>query len=322
VTVAYGPGARITRLNKGLRRRANRTQFGFKIDPVSGYWAKNNDEGDAATDPTAAPRQWIVPSVQDHKNTLLLQFAGDELPQTAVVTLQHALLRGIEAVFQLEEGEILAEPMPSRDERTGFLLYEATEGGAGVLTRLVSEPVRIADVALEALRIMHFDLLDRTTLPESVGGLTDVEGTACVAACYRCLMSYFNQPDHAELDRRNDEAKATLLRLATSRMTVAATAPPPPRQETAPSTVDGTLDQWLADARAAGVPAPDHTAWRIGESQFPLVWRNHYVVATLAELPRGVAADLADKGFDVVTFAEQTTWPEAFNRLMKALGTS
>ena len=26
--------------------------------------------------------------------------------------------------------------------------------------------------------------------------------------------------------------------------------------------------------------------------------------------PREVAADLADKGFDVVTFAEQSTWPD------------
>ena len=31
--------------------------------------------------------------------------------------------------FQLEEGEILGEPMPTRDARTGVLLYEATEGG-------------------------------------------------------------------------------------------------------------------------------------------------------------------------------------------------
>src|SRR5690606_24675171 len=42
--LAYGPGATITRLNKGLRRRANRKQLGFNIDPVSGHWARNEDE--------------------------------------------------------------------------------------------------------------------------------------------------------------------------------------------------------------------------------------------------------------------------------------
>jgi hypothetical protein len=94
------------------------------------------------------------------------------------------------------------------------------------------------------------------------------------------------------------------------------------RRQAAPSTLDGTLDQWMADARVAGVPAPDQAAWRLGESQLPLVWRNHYVVATLTALPSDVAADLADTGFDVVTFAEQSTWPESFSRLTKALGTS
>jgi hypothetical protein len=55
--LAYGPGATITRLNKGLRRRANKRSSGFKIDPASGYWAKNEDEvDDAPQDPTASPQ--------------------------------------------------------------------------------------------------------------------------------------------------------------------------------------------------------------------------------------------------------------------------
>ena len=36
VHMAYGPGATITRLNKGLRRRADKKVLGFRIDPVSG----------------------------------------------------------------------------------------------------------------------------------------------------------------------------------------------------------------------------------------------------------------------------------------------
>ena len=64
----------------------------------------------------------------------------------------------IESTFQLEESEIIAEPMPTRDDRKGVLFYEATEGGAGVLTRLVAEPERLATVARAALAIMHFDV--------------------------------------------------------------------------------------------------------------------------------------------------------------------
>ena len=156
VSMAYGAGATITRLNKGLRRRANKKVLGFRIDPVSGYWAKNEDDADeTALDPTASPRQWIVPSVQDRRNALLFQPAADTLSEITMATVQHAILRGIEAVFQLEEGEMLAEPMPTRDVRNGFLLYEATEGGAGVLTRLVSQENSLATVARTALQIMH-----------------------------------------------------------------------------------------------------------------------------------------------------------------------
>ena len=73
VRMAYGAGATITRLNKGLRRRADKKVLGFRIDPVSGYWARNEEEDadERAVDPTASPRQWIVPSVQDRKNALL-----------------------------------------------------------------------------------------------------------------------------------------------------------------------------------------------------------------------------------------------------------
>ena len=199
VRLAYGPGATITRLNKGLRRRKDHTKLGFMMDPVSGYWAKSEDEGDDGSDPTASPRQWIVPSVQDRKNALLLQPANTELSQATLTTVQHALLRGIEAVFQLEEGEILAEPMPQRDARTGFLFYEATEGGAGVLTRLVSEPERLAEV--RARLWPSCTSTSRTACRRSRPCSSTHLVTACVAACYRCVMSYFNQPDHELLDR-------------------------------------------------------------------------------------------------------------------------
>jgi hypothetical protein len=70
-----------------------------------------------------------VPIVRDRKNALLIRFREPEAyaPETTA-TVQHALLRGIEVVFQLEEGEILGEPLPARDNRRSILAYEATEG--------------------------------------------------------------------------------------------------------------------------------------------------------------------------------------------------
>jgi hypothetical protein len=321
--LAYGPGATITRLNKGLRRRKDRTQLGFKMDPISGYWAKNEDEGDEPSDPTASPRQWIVPSVQDRKNALLLQPSEDDLSQATLTTVQHALLRGIEAVFQLEEGEILAEPMPRREARTGFLFYEATEGGAGVLTRLVSESERLAEVAREALDIMHFDITNG--LPEVATTLVDAPGTACVAACYRCVMSYFNQPDHELLDRRDGDARTLLLRLARGRLKLLET--PVPRRSTEPPPIIGIpgtdlASAWCSYARVRELPPPDSEPLVFDEQAVALVWRGHYVAALVSE-NGALAAKLEDKGFEVVILGEsEASWAEPTSALAKLLGRS
>jgi hypothetical protein len=318
IRMAYGAGATITRLNKGLRRRANKKVLGFRIDPVSGYWAKNEDEDEAenAIDPTSAPRQWIVPSVQDRKNALLFQPVGDTISEVALATLQHAILRGVEAVFQLEEGEMLAEPMPTRDVRNGFLLYEATEGGAGVLTRLVSEETSLAAVARRALQIMHLDLGDGP-LPDAASSLSDQPRAACVAACYRCLMSYYNQPDHEVLDRRDEAARETLLRLARAR-TVAREVRP--SQTGSSDGDDSRVGRWLAEASRRGIPAPDPEPLTVGEHSVRAVWRKHYVAAVIDAADRPAQHALEDLGFEVTQFEDPADWNVAFARLASALG--
>jgi superfamily II DNA/RNA helicase len=319
--LAYGPGAQITRLNKGLRRRADKSVLGFWIDPVTGYWAKNLDEEDQSPDPTVARPQLIVPSVRDQKNALLVKPALAELSETTLATVQHALLRGIEAVYQLEEGEMLAEPMPSREARNGFLLYEATEGGAGVLTRIVAEPNALASVARQALQVMHYDVPEEGPLPAGAASLVDLPDTRCVAGCYRCLLSYYNQPDHEIIDRRDEHAKEMLLRLASSSTSLRTpkTAPTPSTFPADPGT-PGPRSSWLKEARARSLPEADSEPLVVDGTSVAFCWRAHYVAAVLADTPAATRLALEDRGFDVIEFADEATWPAAFNRLATALG--
>ena len=155
LSLAYGQGATISRLNKGLRRRKEKSIFGFVIDPATGRWIGSKNEGDDE-DPSKPGQQRVVPIVQDNKNALLLRLPEPPLSQTALATLQHALARGLEVIFQLEEGEVSTEPVPSRDRRRAILFFEATEGGAGVLGRLTSDPSALSRVARKALELMHF----------------------------------------------------------------------------------------------------------------------------------------------------------------------
>jgi hypothetical protein len=316
--LAFGAGATITRLNKGLRRRKKQNVFGFMIDPLSGKWEANEEEYEGGEpDPTAASSQRIVPAVEDRKNALLFRPVTSDPSLTTIATVQHALLRGIEAVFQLEEGEVLAEPMPVADKRTSFLFYEATEGGAGVLSRLVSDPHRLAEVARQALAIVHFDV--ESSMPENADALADRIDTACVAACYRCVMSYYNQPDHELLDRRDHEARTLLLRLGRSEVTTTdrATSDASPRAAN-----DDDFAAWAAFARSRDLPVADAEPMAIDGLSIPMVWRDHYVAALLDD-DMDVKAKLQNRGFSVVVLGrDEAAWPEQASVMSRLLGRS
>ncbi len=309
-TLRYGPGAEISRLNKGLRRRADQSQHGFAVNPLNGAWAKMDEDDGAEPDPTRTPNQLIVPWVMDRKNALLLQLADESAPEVTVATLQYALKRGIETVYQLEESELLAEPLPDRKSRNGVLFYEATEGGAGVLTRLVHDELALARVAYAALKGLHFDLPAVGEPLPALDDLVDAHGTKCVAGCYRCILSYYNQPDHLVIDRRDRAARALLLRLAAVQTQLLPAldgrAPPasidPVEQTVVPPTpVVAPLAGGVAafDAAAFGLPLPSDFGSAVAGVPAIGLWRTQRVVLIADGVDGG---PLLDRGLEVVVW--------------------
>lgn len=292
--------------------------MGFLINPRTGWWAKEADDAGSPGDVDQLPPQRIVPFVQDTKNALLMQ---PRLPVTVSVlaTLQHALKRGIENQFQLEEAELLAEPLPSPAHRTGVLFYEATEGGAGVLTRLVRESDMLAAVARRALALMHYDVPVDVDVPmPPLEALVDVPGTTCVAGCYRCLLSYYNQPDHEFIDRRDGMVVRTLWRLAQVRTRLEADSVPPLLALSSPAT-EGWVASWLASAATHAHLLPPARA--DVDAVTVLHWPDHYVAVALPDTPRELQAAWEDRGYTFVRFAaEADAWLPAFNKLQRLVG--
>lgn len=272
----YGPQTRLSRVNLGLRRRAAKEVVGFDIDTVTGRWLKNEAKGeDEGADPVKGTRrQTIVPMVEDTKNALLVRFDPRlSLTNEQMATLQHALVRAIEAEYVLEAGELLGEPLPTRELRNALLFYEASEGGAGVLKRLVEDAGNWQKLAEMAVELMH--------LHRQNGALTDdPEAEPCIAGCYRCLLSYYNQPDHQLIDRRDEGVRSVLDCI--TRCVVAGEA------------VSAGDEPWLAALKEWKVPAP--TTETIDGATYRLCWPDLMVMAVTAASPSPLVARCRDMG--------------------------
>lgn len=195
-TLTYASAATISRINVGWRRRANQSQLGFVLDIERGYWAKEKaEQNDEQVDPLSGRTKRVIPFVEDTKNSLLF-VPATQLDEKQMASLQAALKSAIQIKYQLEDNELSAEPLPSPKIRKMILFYESAEGGAGVLRRLLDDPQAFADVAQLALQLCHFD-------PQTGEDKLRADGVDenCEAACYNCLMSYYNQIEHRLLDR-------------------------------------------------------------------------------------------------------------------------
>jgi ATP-dependent helicase YprA (DUF1998 family)/very-short-patch-repair endonuclease len=247
--LTYAPAATIWRMNVGWRRRAKQEQLGFVLDTERGYWATSDVDADDSEDPMSHSRERVIPYVEDTRNVLLL--TPSEQPEPKVMaTLGAALKSAIQAEYQLEDSELAVEALPSDDDRRQLLIYEAAEGGAGVLRRLADEPDAFAAVARAALRICHFD--DDGHNQGRAPGARD----ECAAACYDCLMNYNNQRDHRLLDRF--AARDLLLAMAAGQTETSPT--PQPRGEHFEGlrrVAESVLEQqWLKALESQGYTAP------------------------------------------------------------------
>lgn len=176
--ITYGDTASIWRINRGLR---NSQERGFKLDSVTGAW---DDPRSAEAPPTSHTEVHLL--VEDVCNVLLIKPL--DIPKNDVdaflASFQYAMERAIQAVYKLEMNELASERL---GQGQYLLIWEASEGGAGVLSQILENSNAFQILAREALDICHF--------------IQNKE--SCSKACYECLLSYQNQFDHPLLDRNS-----------------------------------------------------------------------------------------------------------------------
>ena len=331
----YGPAATLWRVNLGWRRRKEKTIYGFNIDVTTGQWSKDQQAPEDADDDTsheARVVQRIIPFVEDRKNCLVVH-PKVTLDEAARATFQYALKRGIETTFQLESSELAAEALPDLERRHAILFYESAEGGAGVLTRLASDPDALKAVARGALEMCHYasvsghwtDHTDLTNLDED-----------CEAGCYKCLLSYANQPEHKTIDRRDTAVLDLLCRLSRAEGERGAIGRSSAELFEALSNLSlSSLEQaWLAHVQECAYALPDKAQPLLEEygtrpdfaySNIPaLIYIDgpHHETDQQRQIDHQIGDRLEEAGYTVIRFPkEQQAWPALFAQYAFVFGT-
>ncbi len=332
--LTYGDAATIRRINVGLRRRAKDSPMGFLLDLEKGIWQAGEEEHDSTEGEgselaeASGPRiDRVLPFVEDTKNSLLVELVPP-CEGNFRASFRAALKAAIQVVFQLEDMELASEPIPSREDERRLLLYEATEGGAGVLRRLLDDPDAMQRVARQALELCHFH-------PDTGEDLEHAPHAKekCEAACYDCIRSYGNQPDHAVLDRHLVRDFLMELRTAT---VVASSAPVPRNQQLdlllarCGSSLESEFLQFLERFRLH-LPSAAQKLIEVASTRPDFVYEAQhaavYIDGPVHEFADRHARDrsqehaLDDAGYTVIRFHHQADWPAIIKRYPNLFGT-
>ena len=191
LNLRYIPTAQIVKVN--LRWRASRTQEqGFAFDTRSGKWLtqkeveNRQDRGEEAMDTLQRVHLYAT----DTANALYLEpCARLNLSPDGVLTLMYALKRALEIYFQVEPREMGATLM-GEPAQPNIFIYEAAEGSLGILSQITQDAGAFRKVAETAYKLCYFEN----------GSDVHPNGEHCPAS-YSDLLDYFNQRDHAKINR-------------------------------------------------------------------------------------------------------------------------
>ncbi len=177
LNIQYIPAAKLIQVNNGWR---NTREKGFLIGRNSGFWKSRIEN----PDPEAEPVLNVKIYTSDTADALYLQpIKSLKLSYAGVVTLQYALKRAIEIIYQVEPREIGVTLMGDA-ENPNIFIYEASEGSLGILSQIVEEHGAFQRLVSKAFELCRFDYEEYRD-----------------PASYEDLLSYYNQRYHRLIDR-------------------------------------------------------------------------------------------------------------------------
>lgn len=130
LNLQFIPTAKLYKISTGWKHT---NQEGFRIGLNSGFW-KNQNYVPEANEELAAD---VMLFTWDNADALYIQpVKALKLSKEGVITMQYALKRAIEMVYQIESNEVAVTIMGNQNNPNIFI-YESSEGSLGILSQLI-----------------------------------------------------------------------------------------------------------------------------------------------------------------------------------------
>lgn len=182
----YAPAAKLILLNQKWKRGRD---DGFDIGTKTGFFKTKKQLEKPNPDD---PHYNIMLYTWDTSDVLYVQpIKSLGLTEEGVITMQYALGKAIEQLYNIEPVEIAARLMGS-EENKNIMLYESAEGSIGVLKDIARNPAKLRDIFMKTYSICGYDFETKEDkFPNRA------------RASYDDLLSYYNQMDHIKIDRHS-----------------------------------------------------------------------------------------------------------------------
>lgn len=268
--LSYEHNGKIIIMNKGPKTVSEEGDLvgkGFVLCKKCNRWLMSEkainehiDEGAQNGCPKKATYDDIVKLIELYTETnndvLTVKFANaTDKSEEFYKTFMYAFGQGIQVAFNVDANEInyfLVDDPNHKDEKI-IVIYETSPGGEGILEGVITRD-RFQDVVEHILEIIHYN----------------EEG--CERACYDCLCNYYNQSDHAVLNR-----KAIIPFMEKARKVKICSAEDLSHYKNLLKECDSYLEKNVLQAiKEAGVPLPDEAQKAIYIDSIPIAKADFY----------------------------------------------
>jgi hypothetical protein len=179
LNVSYIPTARLIQINTGGEKQ--RDGFLHRCEyPDSG---KKETATPSSTEGGEEIKRVKILTYNTASSLYLEPVKALNLSPEGVVTIQYAIKRAIENLYQVESSE-LAVTLIGNPATPNIFIYESAEGSLGILSRFIEEHDTFIRVVNEAYSLCRFD-----------------NESYLAPASYDDLLSYYNQRDHERISR-------------------------------------------------------------------------------------------------------------------------